>query len=91
MLVLSRKINERIVIDGQIRVTVLGLRGNQIRIGIEAPSSIKVIREELLGLPQAEHAQAPELVRAAPAPTGFGRVAGPLASVIEKHHAGAMS
>jgi carbon storage regulator len=47
MLVLSRKLNERILIDGDIRITVLGLRGNQVRIGIEAPGSVRVIREEL--------------------------------------------
>lgn len=47
MLVLSRKLNEKIIIDGNITVTVLGIRGNQIRLGIEAPSSIGIVREEL--------------------------------------------
>jgi carbon storage regulator len=47
MLVLSRKLNEAIIIDGKIRVTVVGLRGNQVRIGIEAPDSIAIFREEL--------------------------------------------
>lgn len=47
MLVLTRKVNEAILIDGDIRVTVLSLRGNQIRIGIEAPEKIRVFREEL--------------------------------------------
>ncbi len=48
MLVLSRRVNERILIDGDIRVSVLAIRGNQVRIGIEAPGSVKVIREELM-------------------------------------------
>lgn len=47
MLVLSRKLNEKIIIDGGIRITVVGIRGNQVRIGIEAPSSVGVFREEL--------------------------------------------
>jgi carbon storage regulator len=47
MLVLSRKLNETIVIDGGIRVTVVGIRGNQVRLGIEAPASVAVMREEL--------------------------------------------
>jgi len=47
MLVLSRKLNETIIIDGNIRVTVVGLRGNQVRLGIEAPNSVGIFREEL--------------------------------------------
>ena len=49
MLVLSRKPGERIVIDDRITVTVLKVRGNQIRLGIEAPKEIPIKREELLG------------------------------------------
>lgn len=48
MLVLSRKLNERIVIDGHIVVTVVKIDRKQVRIGIEAPGSIPVYREELL-------------------------------------------
>ena len=47
MLVLSRKLNESIIINGNIRVTVVGLRGNQIRLGIEAPESVAIFRTEL--------------------------------------------
>jgi carbon storage regulator len=54
MLVLSRKLNESIVIDGDIRITVVGLRGNQVRIGIEAPGSVGILREELLAPASAE-------------------------------------
>ncbi len=49
MLLLSRKENESIVIDGRITVTVVEIRGRQIRLGIEAPREIGVHREELLG------------------------------------------
>jgi carbon storage regulator len=48
MLVLSRKLNESIMIGNDIRITVVGLRGNQVRLGIEAPGDIAVFREELL-------------------------------------------
>jgi carbon storage regulator len=47
MLVLSRKLNESIVIDGDIRITVVGIRGSHVRLGIEAPDSVAVFREEL--------------------------------------------
>lgn len=49
MLVLSRKVNEKIVIDGGIVVTVVKIEGGQVRLGIEAPGNIKVFREEILG------------------------------------------
>jgi carbon storage regulator len=48
MLVLSRKLNESIVIGDHIRITVVGLRGNHIRLGIEAPGDVSIMREELL-------------------------------------------
>ncbi|HEY2158837.1 MAG TPA: carbon storage regulator [Isosphaeraceae bacterium] len=48
MLVLSRKPNQSILLGGDIRVVVLGIRGNQIRLGIEAPERVAIIREELV-------------------------------------------
>jgi len=48
MLVLSRKLNEKIVINGNIVVTVVKIDRNQVRIGIEAPGEIPVYREEIL-------------------------------------------
>jgi carbon storage regulator len=47
MLVLSRKIGEEIVIDGQIKVTVLKVQGGRVQIGIDAPESVRVLRKEL--------------------------------------------
>ena len=49
MLVLSRKLNEKIVIDGNIVVTVVKIDRNQVRIGIEAPDHVRVFREEIAG------------------------------------------
>lgn len=47
MLVLSRRANESIVIAGEIVVTVLEVRGDQVRLGIRAPRSVAVHREEV--------------------------------------------
>ncbi len=47
MLVLSRKIKETIVIDGRITLEILQIKGNQIRVGINAPASVKIRRGEL--------------------------------------------
>ncbi|NLO47755.1 MAG: carbon storage regulator CsrA [Clostridiales bacterium] len=48
MLVLSRKLNETIRIGDDIRVTLLGIEGEKIKIGIEAPKTTRIFREELL-------------------------------------------
>jgi carbon storage regulator len=48
MLVLCRKLNEKIVIDGGITLTVLKVDGNRVKIGIEAPESVNILRGELL-------------------------------------------
>ena len=48
MLVLTRRVHERIVIGDDVTVTVLEVRGDQVRLGIEAPRDVKVFREEVL-------------------------------------------
>lgn len=48
MLVLSRKIGQRIQIEGGIVVTVVAARGQQVRLGIEAPPDVTILREELV-------------------------------------------
>ena len=51
MLVLTRRKNQSIVIGGDIVVTVLEVKGDQIRLGITAPRDVQVFREELLSDP----------------------------------------
>lgn len=58
MLVLSRKLNERIVIDGGIVITVVKIDRNQVRIGIEAPGHVPVYREEILPVELRDKARA---------------------------------
>jgi carbon storage regulator len=48
MLVLSRKVGERIVVNNDIRITVVRVTGGGVRLGIEAPDGTPVVREELL-------------------------------------------
>ncbi len=47
MLILTRKIKEEIIINGNIFVTVLSIKGNQVRIGINAPNNISIYRKEI--------------------------------------------
>lgn len=48
MLILTRKVGESLMIGDDVTVTVLGVKGNQIRIGVNAPREVPVHREELL-------------------------------------------
>jgi carbon storage regulator len=60
MLVLSRKRSERILIGSDICITVVKLEGNQVRLGIDAPSDLPVMRAELLErFAQAEQGHGP--------------------------------
>lgn len=59
MLVLSRKKNERIVLTGGIEVTVVDIRGDKVRIGIEAPKRISVMRDEILSIEERENLMNP--------------------------------
>ena len=47
MLILSRRVGECLIIDQDVKVHVLGVSGNQIRIGIEAPKEVTVHRDEV--------------------------------------------
>ncbi len=49
MLVLTRKTDETLVIRNDVRVKVLGVSGNQVKIGIDAPRDVRILRDELLG------------------------------------------
>lgn len=56
MLILTRRLNETIMIADDIRVTVLGVSGLQVRLGIAAPKGVEVHREEIYNRIQAEKA-----------------------------------
>ncbi len=47
MLILTRRISESVIIGDEVKVTVLGVKGNQVRLGIEAPKTVSVHREEI--------------------------------------------
>ena len=58
MLILTRKIGEGIILGDDIRISILEIRGKQIRIGIEAPQNVVVLREEIYQRIQEENLQA---------------------------------
>ena len=47
MLILTRRISESIIIGDDVKITVLGVKGNQVRLGIDAPKDLTVHREEI--------------------------------------------
>lgn len=47
MLILTRRVGEKLIIGEKVTVTVLGVKGNQIRIGVDAPRDVTVNREEI--------------------------------------------
>jgi len=47
MLILTRRVGETIMIGDEVTVTVLGVKGNQVRVGINAPKTVAVHREEI--------------------------------------------
>ncbi|HLB56872.1 MAG TPA: carbon storage regulator CsrA [Coxiellaceae bacterium] len=47
MLILTRRISESIIIGDDVKITVLGVKGNQVRLGVDAPKTVSVHREEI--------------------------------------------
>jgi len=54
MILLTRQIGETIIVDGGIKVTVMDIQGNHIKLGIDAPKEMKVYREEIFKRMQSE-------------------------------------
>jgi carbon storage regulator len=58
MLILTRRVGETLMIGDEVTVTVLGVKGNQVRIGVNAPRDVAVHREEIYERIKREQAQA---------------------------------
>ncbi len=58
MLVLSRKKEEKIIIDDKIKITIVNVSGDQVKIGIEAPDDINIYREEIYSKIEKENIKA---------------------------------
>jgi carbon storage regulator len=60
MLILSRKIDEKIMIGDDISISIIEIRGDQVRIGVDAPKTVKVFRQEVFDAIKAENKAAAE-------------------------------
>jgi carbon storage regulator len=60
MLLLTRKLGENIRIGDDVKITIVEVKGNHVKLGLDAPASVKVHREEIYERIQAEHRRARE-------------------------------
>ena len=60
MLILSRKTDEKIMIGDDISISIIEIRGDQVRIGVDAPKKVKVFRQEVFDAIKAENRAAAE-------------------------------
>ena len=61
MLILTRRVGETLMIGDEVTITVLGVKGNQVRIGVNAPKDVAVPREEIYQRIQKEKGGEPDL------------------------------
>lgn len=55
MLILARKLNESIIVGDQIEISIIDIKGDQVKLGIQAPKKVKVYRKEVYEAIQAEN------------------------------------
>jgi carbon storage regulator len=67
MLILTRRVGETVMIGDEVTITVLGVKGNQVRVGINAPKHVAVHREEIYERIKREQSPTEELNENAPA------------------------
>jgi carbon storage regulator len=60
MLILTRRVGETLMVGDEVTVTVLGVKGNQVRIGVKAPKHVSVHREEIYERIRAEQQAEPQ-------------------------------
>jgi carbon storage regulator len=60
MLILSRKVGEKIMIGDDVSVSIIEIRGDQVRLGVDAPKAVKVYRQEVFDAIKAENKAAAE-------------------------------
>lgn len=66
MLILTRRIGETLIVGDDVNITVLGVKGNQVRLGINAPKDVSVHREEIYLRIQQEKAPTSAVLEVAP-------------------------